>query len=222
MNSGRPTTPPKLTAGLRIHALGLLLLLAVTTWLWLGMEQPHPGIFWLTLAIPIAHQVFVWLSWRLELQSGWTSRKIGYSTYLAIFFALLIGRVVSLVWLAAIDSGSMPMFRQLRHSLGLLFAAPALYTLDSVRKHFGFQRAAGADHFHSHYRRLPLVHEGAFRWNNNAMYTFGFLALWSIAIFLQSQAALLAAAFNHAYIWIHYYATEKPDLKYLYADSEKI
>jgi hypothetical protein len=48
------------------------------------------------------------------------------------------------------------------------------------------------------------------------MYTFGFLMLWVPGLLLLSQAALLAAAFNHAYIWVHYYATELPDIHYLY------
>ena len=33
-----------------------------------------------------------------------------------------------------------------------------------------------------------------------------------------SSSALLVAAFSHVYIWIHYFATEKPDMQYLYGN----
>ena len=51
------------------------------------------------------------------------------------------------------------------------------------------------------------------------MYVFGFLVLWSIALFLRSEPALIAALFNHAYIWVHYYFTERPDMNIIYRDS---
>jgi len=31
-----------------------------------------------------------------------------------------------------------------------------------------------------------------------------------------SQAALWLALFNHIYIWVHYYATELPDMQRIY------
>jgi hypothetical protein len=48
------------------------------------------------------------------------------------------------------------------------------------------------------------------------MYKFGFLILWSIALVFLSKAALLAAAFNHLYIWVHFYFTELPDIRRIY------
>ena len=52
------------------------------------------------------------------------------------------------------------------------------------------------------------------------MYVYAFLLFWMIAIGLDSSAALVVAAFTHAYIWVHFYATEKPDMDYLYASSQ--
>ena len=40
--------------------------------------------------------------------------------------------------------------------------------------------------------------------------------LWVPAFLFQSMAAMVIAAFSHAYIWVHYYATEKPDMKRIY------
>lgn len=86
----------------------------------------------------------------------------------------------------------------------------------SVRKYFGFKRAAGADHFDPAYRDLPLVNEGIFRFTNNGMYLFGFFLFWAVAIGFDSKSALAVAAWSHAYIWVHWFATEKPDMEYLY------
>ena len=91
-----------------------------------------------------------------------------------------------------------------------------IYAATSIQRHFGFTRAAGADHFDPRYRGMPLVEEGIFRLTRNGMYVFGFLILWAIAIGYDSSAALVVAAFSHAYIWVHYHATEKPDMEYLY------
>ena len=49
-----------------------------------------------------------------------------------------------------------------------------------------------------------------------AMYTFGFLILWVPGLIFFSKAALLAAGFNHIYIWVHYYTPELPDIRFLY------
>jgi len=48
------------------------------------------------------------------------------------------------------------------------------------------------------------------------MYTFGFLMFWAIAFAFDSEAGLLTSAFVHTYIWVHYFATEKPDMDFLY------
>ncbi|WP_298855301.1 methyltransferase [uncultured Ruegeria sp.] len=77
-------------------------------------------------------------------------------------------------------------------------------------------RAAGGEHFDESYRGMPLVKDGIFRYTDNGMYVYAFLLFWAIAIGFDSAAALVVAAFSHAYIWVHYYATEKPDMDYLY------
>jgi hypothetical protein len=53
------------------------------------------------------------------------------------------------------------------------------------------------------------------------MYVYGFFILWIIAILFRSKEALLLAAFNHLYIWVHYYYTEKPDMDYIYGKKDK-
>ena len=53
------------------------------------------------------------------------------------------------------------------------------------------------------------------------MYTLAFLGLWSIALVARSHAGLVAALFQHAYIWVHYLCTEAPDMEVLYGSSTK-
>ena len=53
----------------------------------------------------------------------------------------------------------------------------------------------------------------------NAMYWFGLLILWLPGVLLASKAALVAALFNHLYIWVHYHCTEKPDIDRIYGTS---
>ena len=48
------------------------------------------------------------------------------------------------------------------------------------------------------------------------MYWFAFLTLWVIAVAGASWAGLVVAAFSHAYIWVHYFCTERPDMKLIY------
>jgi protein-S-isoprenylcysteine O-methyltransferase Ste14 len=100
--------------------------------------------------------------------------------------------------------------------LALVALGLSVYLFWSVKTYFGFRRALGADHFDPAYRDLPRVREGIFRWTGNGMYTFGFLILWVPALWWGSAAALAAAVFNHAYIWIHYFATERPDMDRIY------
>jgi protein-S-isoprenylcysteine O-methyltransferase Ste14 len=98
----------------------------------------------------------------------------------------------------------------------VILGLPAAYTLYSVVRYFGMARAAGIDHFYESYRSKPLVKEGIFKYTSNSMYSFAFLTFWAIAIAGASWAALVVAAFSHAYIWVHYFCTERPDMKAIY------
>lgn len=210
---------PGLGVGMAPHGagLGILLASAWAAWIWLG--RVHPIALGIAISIPVAHQVFVWLAWRLELRARSVSRTIGYPAYLAIFFVLLGARPVSILALAWLDHGTLGLEPVARGIVTGALLVPAAYAMYSVVRYFGLVRAAGADHFDPRYREMPLERRGIFRFTSNGMYTFAFLGLWAIATGFDSRAALIAAGFNHAYIWVHYVATERPDLRYLYADS---
>jgi hypothetical protein len=211
------TTPPGLWTGQGFHAISLAVLLALVWILWKSLGEPFPLAFWTALAFPIIHQVYVWLAWRVELLSGATSNAIGFKGYVACFFLLFGGRFVSLIVLAWLDRGSLQLPLIAQTGIAVAFTAIGVYAMYSVMRYFGMARAAGADHFDPNHRNMPFVKEGIFRFASNGMYLYAFLLFWAIAVGFNSSAALLVAAFSHAYIWVHFYATEKPDMDFLYS-----
>jgi len=129
---------------------------------------------------------------------------------------LFLARFITLALLAWFDSGSLQLPTVVQTLATVLLLLPGLYAMYSVKRYFGMARAAGADHFFEHYRKMPFVKEGIFRYTNNAMYIFAFLLFWAIAIGFNSMSALIVALYSHLYIWVHYHTTEKPDMDYLY------
>jgi protein-S-isoprenylcysteine O-methyltransferase Ste14 len=107
------------------------------------------------------------------------------------------------------------------YAAAVILLVPGIYTMYSVVHYFGIDRAYGIDHFDPAYRDKPFVKQGMFKYTDNAMYKFGFLILWSIALLTLSKAALLAAVFNHLYIWVHFYFTELPDIRRIYGQPAK-
>lgn len=213
------TKSPGLWTGQKLHAVALLLLLGATWAAWKHLAEPYPVSFWIAVCFPIVHQVFVWIAWRLELSSSSTSKTIGFQGYVAWFFLLFGGRFVSLFILAWLDRGSLMLPPVAQLIVTGLLTLLGVYAMYSVMRFFGMARAAGGDHFDSKYRTMPFVKEGIFRFTNNGMYVYAFFLFWAIAVGLNSSAALAVAAFSHAYIWVHFHATEKPDMDYIYSAS---
>jgi len=228
MNDDAPTPlarapgPGFFFTGQLLH-LGSIPFLAAVAWAfaapalgdghWLGVQDTW--WFVLGLGVAVAHQMTVWIAWRAQL--GWRVLtrifgKADLAVWSMVFLPLLVSRPLALLGLAMADAGSAAWPRALGWTLGAVLAAPALYTLYCVHRHFGIRRAIGGDHFRERYRRMPLVRTGAFGWSPNAMYVFAFLGLWSIALTAGSLAALAVAFFQHAFIWAHYLGTEAPDM----------
>jgi hypothetical protein len=188
---------------------------------WLGVLASQ--WFWVSIAAAVLHQTVVALVFRMELGWGFiTSRfpRNAMKLWGFIFFPLFMLRPLLIIAVAMSTRATLMLPEMLARLIGAAALIPALYTFWSVYRYFGVNRALGGDHFYEVYRRMPLVREGAFRWTGNAMYTFGFLPLWTIALFLGSQAALSAALFQHAYIWVHYHCTERPDMDLIYGGAE--
>jgi hypothetical protein len=170
--------------------------------------------FWLSMAIPILHQIYVWFSWRTQLKYGLITKIFGnhgFMVYAIGFSVLIVSRPVLIILLSLSNRHSIVLSPAFVYALSLIFALLSGYVFYSVRTYFGFKRAYGIDHFDESYRHLPFVRDGIFRFTANAMYTVGFLFLWVPGLILFSKAALIAAGFNHLYIWVHYYTVELPE-----------
>lgn len=210
-----------------LHAAALALLLAAVVAA-LGWPAFAAGAFlglttadwvWLAVGNAVVQQLWVWLCWRAELHGQAMTRRIGaraFAVYAAPFFVMLALRPILAFALGWANRGTLPISLWAGIAVALVLLVPAAYLMHGIVHHFGFRRAAGADHFDPAYRGLPLVRAGILRWTPNAMYTFGFFILWVPAFLFQSVAALIVAALCHAYIWVHYFATERPDMRRLY------
>ncbi len=188
---------------------------------WFGISDRQ--WFLALIAIVIIHQVAGWFVFRFQLVYSLFSRLFGKNDLLVwgiIFFPLFILRPLLTLAVGIADFGSMANFRVVQVIAGVVLLIPAAYTLWSIEKFFGIPRALGGDHFRQAYREMPLVKEGAFKYSANAMYTFAFLLFWSIALLTGSWAALAAALFQHAYIWVHMYCTEGPDMQLIYGAGD--
>jgi hypothetical protein len=179
---------------------------------------------WMAIAVPVLHQIVVALLWRAELyhhkMTDWFGDK-AFSVFKVIFTILFLGRPITLILLGISNAGTLVLNPLLAYALAIVLLLPFAYTMYSVFHYFGIDRAFGIDHFDPSYRNQPFVREGMFRYTDNAMYKFGFLILWAIALVFLSKAALIVAAFSHLYIWVHFYFTELPDIRHIYGTQIK-
>ena len=174
---------------------------------------------WIAVIVPVLHQIIVGLLWRAELYHRQLTRWFGdnnFRVYKALFTILFVARPISLICLGFANYGTITWHPILVYLLAGILFIPAAYSMYSVIRYFGINRAYGIDHFDPSYREKPFVRQGIYRYTDNAMYKFVFMILWVIALVVFSKAALLAAAFSHLYIWVHFYCTELPDIHYIY------
>ncbi|MDU8887186.1 methyltransferase [Yeosuana sp. MJ-SS3] len=174
------------------------------------------------VSIPIVHQVYVLICWRSELYYNSLTKIIGkhaFKIYLIDFFILFAIRIVFLIFLANSNRYTFNLNNYVKSVLIFIISVISIYAFYSVKRYFGFKRAAGLDHFDVEVRKLPLVKKGIFKYTRNGMYTYAFLAFYLPGLFYESKAAILVALFSHIYIWVHYYFTEKPDMNYIYQNK---
>jgi hypothetical protein len=179
--------------------------------------------FWLSIFLPVIHQIYVVVFWRAELHyqqlTSWFGER-AFSYWSLGFMSLLLSRPILSIGLAIANRGTLQIPAWFGYCMAILCFLPALYLGVSVVKYFGLDRAMGKDHFQPEiYRDIPLVKEGIFKWSSNAMYLFGFLILWVPGFLTLSKAGLLSTLFSHIYIWVHYYFTEYPDMQHIYQTS---
>ena len=174
--------------------------------------------FLIAMFIPIIHQTYVWICWRSELCWRFISNTIGFKGYVVIFFILIISRLSAIV-LCYVDYGSLYKPGILAWFISIIIFIPGAYTMYSVKKYFGFLRAAGADHFDPKYRDIPFEKRGIFKWSSNAMYVFAIGIPFAFATATGSQSMFIVAIYTYISIWLHYFFTEKEDFKIIYGSN---
>ena len=180
------------------------------------------GWLWIAVVVAVLHQAYVAFAWRSELHLGLWTRWFGnaaFARYKAGFTVLFLARPLSVLAVAVANRATLPIPAPVAWVLGGACLLPPVYLGVSIRRYFTLDRAYGADHFDPAYRGRPLVRLGIFRWTPDAMYVFGFLVLWAIALLFRSQGALVAAGFQHAAIWAHAFCTERPDLRRIHGPA---
>ena len=211
------------------HVISLVVLLAGVYFLTIKDVSILYGSFWgiktsnwfvLAIMCPILHQVYVLIIWRLELYYNSISKAFGakgFQLYKAGFAFLFMSRLLSIILLAIANAYTLSLNPILSYLIAGLLLIPAVYLFYSVRKYFGVDRAFGIDHFQPNiFKNTPFVKKGILKYSSNSMYIFGFFILYIPAFLAFSKAALVAALFNHIYIWVHYYFTELADIKVIY------
>ncbi|MCK5760999.1 MAG: hypothetical protein KAH33_06865 [Candidatus Delongbacteria bacterium] len=175
--------------------------------------------FWIAIAVPIIHQVYVLVIWRLELYHSTFAKRFGLSKafkmYAIGFSILFVSRLIFLTLLALSDRNSLSMNPLLAYSIIAVIIPLVAYLFYSVKKYFTMERAYGIDHFDKNYSE-PFVKKGIFRYTNNGMYIFGLMVLYLPGLLFLSNTAIIVALFQHTYIWVHYYFTERPDMRKIY------
>ena len=174
--------------------------------------------FMIAMSIPLIHQAYVWICWRSELCWKVISNTIGFKGYIILFFILIASRLSSIV-LCFVDYGSLYGPGWFAWILGIIIFVPGAYTMYSVKKYFGFLRAAGADHFDIKYKDIPFEKRGVFKWTPNAMYVFAIGIPFAFAIATGSKSMLIVSIYTYISIWLHYFCTEKEDFKVIYGSN---
>lgn len=176
------------------------------------------------VAIPILHQIYVLLCWRYELHYKSLSNRFGDNTfkiYKIGFFILFVSRMLFLITLSLSNSNTFDIPPFYKYTLIAIISFLVIYAFYSVVRFFGMDRAAGLDHFDSSIAKLPFIKQGIFKYTNNGMYKYAFLAFYLPGIIWESRASVMVALFSHLYIWVHYYFTELPDIKTIYSNSKE-
>lgn len=171
------------------------------------------------IALALLHQGIVAVVFRLQLHRNLMTRLFGradMAVWAAVFMPLLVVRPIAVILVGASDFVPITEHRGVEVALGAVLLTAAIWAMHSTLVHFTLRRALGGDHFREEVASMPKVNKGAFRYTDNAMYGVAFLGLWGIALLFGSWNALVLAWFQQAYIWVHMYCTEAPDMRWIY------
>ena len=182
----------------------------------LGISAKNWFLF--AMMTPLLHQGYVWLCWRSELCWKTISRTVGFKAYAVIMIIIGILRL-SGIGLSFADYGSWFTPGWIAWILSVLIFIPFIYTIYSIKKYFGFMRATGIDHFDLSYKDKPFEKRGIFKWSSNAMYAFAIPVFFGFAFSSGSKAMFIFAAYSFIGVWLHYFCTERENIKVIYGNN---
>ncbi len=178
-----------------------------------------------SVVIGVVHQLWVLVFWRLQLRSSAISRHFGSSgfvIYCVGFVLLITARLISIVCLAPLNSGTLMVPFGIRIVLVGVIAVLNVWGLYSVTRYFGMRRAFGLDHFDASVRHKGLVKGGAYRYTRNVMYLIVLPVFFVPGLLWGSVASLILGVFHYIYVWVHFYCTELPDMAVIYGNTVDI
>ncbi len=180
--------------------------------------------FWIAIIIPIFHQFYVLVIWRIELVTNFFTNKYGLKKSFRMFgtaFSLIfVARLLSIVIVAVSNRNTLIINPFISYAFVAIITPVVIYLFYSVAKYFTFSRALGLDHFDKDYCE-PYEKRGIYKYVNNGMYIYGLLVLYLPGLIFFSKAAILVALFNYLYIWGHYFTLERPDMAMIYGKTPK-
>ncbi|MBI2070669.1 MAG: hypothetical protein HYT79_08715 [Elusimicrobia bacterium] len=212
------------------HLLGYLLLGSILYWAVLQNPESHgralslstSGLAALSWILAGIFQFGSAIIWRLELHRGYVHRTMGgtgFPLFRFFFAVIIITRMLLVIPISKTSAGTLPIPPALFWILILAPLPLIIWACVSVLLYFGFIRATGADHFDPAYKKRGLETRGIFKYIRNPMYAVILLLLYHPGLYFQSFLGLVAAACHHAFVWCHYFCTEKPDMKKIYGDK---
>jgi hypothetical protein len=84
---------------------------------------------WIAIAVPVLHQIFVWLFWRLELHQGLITRwfgKNGFPVYKIGFTILFAARPISILLLGISNYDTLACPPALMYGAAVLILFPGI------------------------------------------------------------------------------------------------
>lgn len=169
-------------------------------------------------------QAWIMFFWRLELYLGLITRwfgKYGFTIFRTGFIVFSIIRLFSVIPISILTKNTIEINFALKWFLIIATTPLIIWGIYSVYFYFGINRAFGADHFFKEYQSKTLEKRGIFKYIRNSMYTIVTLLLYHPGLFFESSLGLFVAFIQHLFIWVHYFCTERPDIKFIYFKKEK-
>jgi hypothetical protein len=132
------------------HLLSLIFLILAIKLYVSNSPEMLDGSFWgistnlwfsLAIAIPVFHQLYVWLVWRVELYLRVFSNRLGakqaFNIYAVGFSFLFISRLITIIFLAISNKNTLHINPIVAYVFAVLITPLIIYVFASLEKYVG-------------------------------------------------------------------------------------